>query len=349
MRAIRMPKEDPAWRFALGASPVSEGFLVSLEGEDGSAGYGWASVLEHLGHGARSVEADLSRLIGTLDGEDTEQAFALLDGVRVVNPAQAAAETALYDLVATSRRLPLYRLFGPRVRDRVAILRILALKTPAETAEIARRLLAEGDRHLKIKLDGDGPLDIARVRAVREAVGPDVVITVDANQSYRSAHEAITAIEEMERERIALVEQPLPVGDDAGMAEVARAVDTPVEADEAAQTLDDIRRLADHRVVDAVSLKVPKLGGLRRTREAAVLCREAGLQCRIGAHVGSRVLAAAALHVAAASPEVSDVAELGEFARLRDDPAEGIEVEGGMLRVPEGPGLGVRLRVATVQ
>ena len=344
---VTMPKKDPSWRFALAASPTSDGFVVRIAGENGS-GVGWASVLDHLGIGRGRVAADLAVLARLLEGRDADEAAGLIDAAAASNPAKAAVETALLDLISSERGVGLYGLFGPRVRDRVFVLRILALKTPGETARIARELVDAGYRHLKIKLEGDGVVDVARVRAVRSEVGSDVVLTVDANQSYRSATEAIAAIEAMEREHIALVEQPLPVGEDRAMAEVAQAVATPIEADEAAQTLDDIRRLADRRAVDAVSLKVPKLGGLRRAREAAALCREAGIACRLGAHVGSRLLAAAALHVAAATPEVGDVAELGEFARLRGDPAEGIEVEGGMLRVPDGPGLGVRLRVATM-
>jgi len=97
-------------------------------------------------------------------------------------------------------------------------------------------------------------------------------------------------------------------------------------------------------IVDAVSLKVPKLGGLRNTLAAARLSEAAGVRYRLGATVGSRLLAAQALHLACALAGVDYACELGEFDRLLDDPFEGLEVEHGVLKLPPGPGSGVRRR-----
>ncbi len=340
-----MPKEDPSWRFALGASPETEGFLVTVRSDDGD-GIGWASVIPHLGTTRPRLASDLAHLaarVSGADGADLDACVAVVDATDASNPARAGVELALYDLVARSRGVPLHALLGEKARDEVALLRILAIKTPAEMADIARRHVAEGYRYLKIKLEGDLDADVARVRAIRGAVGDEVTLTVDANQSYR-VPEAIRAIERLERFAVALVEQPVAADDLDGLATVARAVATPVEADESAASLDDVRRLVEQRAVDSVSLKLPKLGGVRKARAAVALCREAGVSCRVGAHVGSRLLAAAALHFAAATPEVGDVAELGEFARLRNDPVEGLEVERGRLHVPATPGVGVRPR-----
>ena len=105
----------------------------------------------------------------------------------------------------------------------------------------------------------------------------------------------------------------------------------------------DIRLYAGwRRAVDAVSLKIPKLGGLRNTLAAARLCEAAHIKHRLGAAVGSRLLAAQALHLACALPGVDYACELGEFDRLLDDPFEGLEVEDGVLRLTAGPGSGVR-------
>ena len=97
------------------------------------------------------------------------------------------------------------------------------------------------------------------------------------------------------------------------------------------------------RAVDAVSLKIPKLGGLRNTLAAARLCEAAHIEYRLGAAVGSRLLAAQALHLACALPGVTYACELAEFDRLLDDPFEGLEVANGALKLPAGPGSGVRL------
>ena len=92
-----------------------------------------------------------------------------------------------------------------------------------------------------------------------------------------------------------------------------------------------------------MSLKIPKLGGLRNTLAAARLCEAAHVQCRLGAAVGSRLLSAQALHFACAMPGIDYACELGEFDRLLDDPFEGLEVANGVLTLPQGAGSGVRL------
>lgn len=339
---VVMPKEDPSWRFALAASPESKGFLVTIRTDGGGEGNGYTGAAAHVGAPAERVGADLRALAALLVGAELP-APDDLDALPGGSHAKAAIDVALHDLLARERGVPLYRLFGERVREDVALLRILALKAPEEVARSARALAGEGYAYLKVKLDGDIETDVARVRAVREAVGPAVHLTVDANQSYRPDG-AIAAARRMEELGVELFEQPVARDDLDGLARVAAAVDMAVEADESARSLDDVRRLVAMRAVDSVSLKIPKLGGLAKTRAAAAVCAGAGVRCRIGATVGSRVLAAAGLHLAAATPETLEPCELAEFARLLNDPAEGLEPEKGRLRVPDGIGLGVRVR-----
>lgn len=340
---VVMPKDDPTWRFALGASPRSDGFLVRIATDGGSEGIGYTTAVPHLGAPADRVLTDLRSLARLLEGAAVPDPKAL-GALAGCHQAKAGIDIALHDLRARERRVPLHAVLGTLARTEVPLLRILALKAPEQVAANARLLVEEGYRYLKIKLDGSADTDVARVRAVRDAVGAGVHLTVDANQSYRVA-DAIRAATRMERYGIELFEQPVAADDIDGLAEVARAVEVPVEADESAQSLDDVRRLIDRRAVDSISLKLPKLGGLAPARAAAALCAEAGMRCRVGATVGSRLIAAAGLHFAAVTPNISYACELAEFARLRDDPAEGLEPDRGVLRVPLGIGLGVRLRV----
>jgi L-Ala-D/L-Glu epimerase / N-acetyl-D-glutamate racemase len=340
-------KEDPAWRFALGASPTTQGIVVTIAADNGVQGYGYASATPHMGATRESLAAALERFAPLLIGHDPfaiEAILMALDAqVRGQNQAKAGIDCALHDVVANALDIPLCNLLGGKVRGSVAILRILALKTPAETAAQAKKLVARGYHHLKIKLQGDVADDVARVRAVREAVGPDTHLTVDANQSY-SVEDAITAFVRMDAFGIALAEQPVAARDFAGLKRVTEAVPVTVEADESAASIADVFRLVSERAVDAVSLKIPKLGGLRNTIAAARICEAGGVHYRMGAAVGSRLLAAQAMHCAAALPRIDAPCELGEFDRLLDDPFEGIAIVAGTLALPEGPGSGVRLR-----
>ncbi len=344
-----MRKEDPNWRFALGASPVCEGHIVRIATDDGVEGFGYAAAVPHMGSTQGSLKAELELFRSRVIGGDPRRIEAILIEldriVRGAPQAKAAVDCALHDLLARSLGVPLNVLFGGPVRDAVPILRILAIKAPQEMAAQAQKLVDRGYRYLKIKVDGDVEEDVARVAAVRRQVGDGIHLTIDANQSY-SPKAAITALNRMAEHRIDLVEQPVPTADLAGLALVTRTVPVTVEADEAAGSLHEIFALVSQRMIDAVSLKVPKLGGLRNTLAAARLCEAGQVKYRLGAAVGSRLLAVQALHLACALPGVDYACELGEFDRLLDDPFDGIEVEDGMLRLPQGPGSGVHPRAS---
>jgi L-alanine-DL-glutamate epimerase-like enolase superfamily enzyme len=341
-----MRKEDPTWRFALGASPVTDGHVVRIATEDGVEGFGYASATPHMGSIMDTLAAELALFRPLVVGRDPCDIEAILGALgRAMHgapQAKAAIDCALYDLMARALDVPLNVMFGGKVRDQVPILRILAIKTPAEMAAAAQKLVDKGYRYLKIKVHGEVDEDVARVAAIRRQVGDDVHLTIDANQSY-TTKDAIAALNRMAEYRIDLVEQPVSADDFEGLALVTRTVPVTVEADEAAGSLRDIFALVSQRAVDAVSLKIPKLGGLRNTLAAARLCEAGHIKYRLGAAVGSRILSAQALHLACALPGVDYACELGEFDRLLDDPFEGLEVENGVLHLPQGPASGVRL------
>ena len=349
IRPCTMRKEDPSWRFALAASPVTEGHVVRIATEDGIEGFGYASATPHMGSTADTLKAELELFRPLLVGRDPsgiEAILAALDrAIRGAPQSKAAIDCALHDLAARALGVPLNVLFGGAVRDSVPILRILAIKTPAEMAAQAQKLVDRGYRYLKIKVHGHVEEDVARVAAIRAKVGDEVHLTIDANQSY-TPKDAITALNLMAEHRIDLVEQPVSADDFEGLALVTQSVPVTVEADEAAGSLREIFELVSARAVDAVSLKIPKLGGLRNTLAAARLCEAAHVEYRLGAAVGSRLLSAQALHLACTLRGVDYACELGEFDRLLDDPFGGLEVEAGVLRLPAGAGSGVNLRAA---
>ena len=345
-----MPKEDPKWRFALGANPVSEGWILALTGDNGTTGYGYASATPHMGATQDGLKAMLEMFRPVLlkrDPFDLEPIQKDLDWkVRGSYQAKAAVDCALHDLQAKLLGVPLNKLLGGTVRDEVPILRILAIKTPAEMAANAKKLVSQGYRYLKIKVHGEVDEDVARVKAIRKTVGADVHLTIDANQSYTPKN-AIRALNKMVDYGVELAEQPVRIDDLRGLKLVTDSVPITVEADESANSLEEVVRLVNERIVDAVSLKIPKLGGLRNTVAAARICEAGAIKYRLGAAVGSRLLSAQAMHLAAALPGVDYACELGEFARLLNDPFEGIEIEKGTLKLPKGVGSGVRLRKAT--
>jgi L-alanine-DL-glutamate epimerase-like enolase superfamily enzyme len=345
-----MPLEDKNWKFALGTASTSRGFIVRLTSDDGHIGHGYANSSPHMGSTFESLPAELERFKPLVVGKDPFAIEAiLLDLDRSLvgaSQAKAGIDCALHDLCARALGLPLHNLLGGKVRDSVPVLRIVPIKTPAEMAAVAGKLFDDGYRYFKIKVHGEVDLDVARVKAVRERVGSEAHLTIDANQSY-SPKDAIAAINRMADFRLDLVEQPVSRHDLKGLALVTRSVPVTVEADEGAGTIDEIMTLVGERIVDAVSLKIQKLGGLRNALAAARICEAGHVKYRLGAHVGTRLGNAHAIHLAAALPGVDYACELGEFTRMFNDPFAGIEVVSGTLTVPNGVGTGVEPVAAT--
>lgn len=339
-----MPLEDKNWTFALGTASSSRGWLVHLSSDSGHVGHGYANSSPHMGSTFEALPHELERFKPHVLGKDAFAIEAILKALdRSLaggSQAKAGIDCALHDLCARALGVPLHNLLGGKVRERVPILRIVAIKSPADMAREAGKLIEQGYRYLKIKVHGDVNEDVARVKAIRERVGPEAHLTIDANQSY-SPKDAITAINRMTEFRLDLVEQPVSRHDLKGLELVTRSVSVVIEADEAAGTLDEIMTLVSNRIVDAVSLKIQKLGGLRNALAAARICEAGHVKYRLGAHVGTRLGNAHAIHLAAALAGVDYACELGEFSRMYNDPFAGIEVVDGMLAVPDGPGCGV--------
>ncbi len=340
-----MRKEDPTWRFALGASPITEGLIVSVETGEGLTGYGYASATAHMGASMEGLSGTLERLIPHVKEYDALEMSAIRikmdQALSGNNQAKAAIDNALFDLAAKSMNVPLNRLFGGAVRTQFPVLRILAIKSPEEMAEQAQILFDQGYRYFKIKVHGDVNLDIARVAAIRKRLGEEANLTVDANQAY-SPKDAIAALSGMATYRLDLVEQPVAIDDYKGMKLVTDSVPVTVEADESAGSIQEVAYLVENRIVDAISLKVAKLGGLWNTLIAAQICKTGNIRYRFGAHVGSRLLNAHAMQLASSLPDLWYASEFGEFARLLDDPFEGIDVVGGFIQIPNAVGAGVK-------
>lgn len=341
---IVLRKSDPTWRFALGANPANPGLLLELRTGDGLTGIGSAGEIRHLGHDLATMRDVLAAAVAGLRSGDVA---ALADLDALGGPARAIVQMALLDLVARARSVPAHRLLGPRRREAVELIRILSLKSPEKMAANAVAHQREGYRNVKIKLDnGPDDVDYRRVAAIRAATGPDFGLTLDANQSY-PPEAALRLCERLEPLDIILFEQPVPADDLDGLAFLAARSPIPIEADEAADTPARVREIVARRAAHGISIKVAKLGGVDHAAEAIVRCREAGLAVRIGAHVGSQVLNAAALHLAVVADDLTGPSELAEFARLEDDPVHGLGVDDGVLPLPGGPGLGVSVDNAT--
>ncbi len=344
LRACRQRQADPGWKFARATVSELQGWVIVLTDADGVTGLGYAHAIPAITTHGAGAEAALHFLRPLLIGRDPAEVGAIMDlveatlvGNRSVN---AAIDMALHDLLARRSGLPLSSLLGGRFRDRIPQSRILPIKAPAEMAAAAAALVAKGYSTLKLKLAGDALLDAQRVAEVRAAVGADVTLTLDPNQSY-SAKGFIAAWRRLEPHDIALVEQPAPAGDWAGLALITRTLPVPIEADESVETVADVLRVVEGRVADVVNLKLTKLGGVRNFVTAARILEAGQITTRMGAAFGPALLQATSAHAASSLRQLPFACELSEHDHILDDPFTALPIEDGMVTVPPGPGCGI--------
>ena len=348
-RRIELPLSDPEWRFVRGAITSIVGYLVQVMDDQGRSGHGYFRAMPPATPPLEALKATFDNLAQVVVGADERGIHAIMERMHGVQegaaPLKASIECALFDLLARSVGLPLHALYGgARERNRrFANARIVPLKDPDKMAAVAAGLVQDGFGFLKIKLSGTEALDVARVRAVREAAGPNVRLMADANESYEPKA-AIRMVHRIVEYGVELIEQPTPGHDLVGLARVSRAVPIPVEADESAPDLASIMDIARLRAADSISLRIMNLGGISNTLRAVAICEAAGLQYRFGAIFGSRVMHAHTLQLASALREPVFAHEFSEFSLFLNDPFDGLVLERGMVGLPEGEGTGVALR-----
>ncbi len=276
--------------------PIGGYVLVKMIDAAGNAGWGEAPALKdwggefgrYFGESPGTTIEVITRYLapavkGCMPGEIGEL-HARMDRIIKGYPyAKAAVEFAAYDLAGRQWGLPVHRLLGGAVRRRIPVTHSIGLlgfeEAEREVAQVAR----EGIRTIKIKVGVDPDRDVEMVRRIRETVGPGIALCCDANQGYRTAGEAIRTFRRMERYNLIYFEQP--VEGIEHLAEVARAIDAPVMADESAWNAHDVIQIIEKRAAQIVSIYTTKPGGLYRAMEVAAVARAAGLICNVNGSV----------------------------------------------------------------
>jgi muconate cycloisomerase len=201
---------------------------------------------------------------------------------------------------------------------------------------------------MKVKVGIDPHQDVARVNAVREAVGSQVKLGVDANGGWPTPQVAIETIRRLSDQcQIYFAEQPLPPGDPDALADVRKNVPVPIVADESIYTLDDAKILARAQAADVFSIYIGKAGGFRPARRIAEFAHSAGIPCTVGSNLELGIASAAMIHLALSSDGIDamdypcDI--IGPIFYEADVLRTPLKLSGGRAQLPGGPGLGVEL------
>lgn len=343
---VSIPLKKP-FKTALRTVHSAEDIIVKVIADSGEVGFGNAPPTAVItGDSQDSIIAAIRdtlapKLVG-MDIDSLEGIMTVLDSGMMHNcSAKAALDIAVYDLFGKRYGLPLYKLFGGYCRSMETDLTI-SLNEPTEMVRDSLEAVAEGYTALKLKVGNDPALDIRRVQAIRDAVGPAVKIRLDANQGW-NAKEAVRTIRRFEADGldIELIEQPVKAHDFDGLKYVTDHVETDIMADESAFGPYEAFRLLSMRACDLINIKLMKAGGLHNAVKIAHFAETMGVQCMMGCMLESKVGITAAASLAAGKRIVTR-ADLDAAVLLAEDPVVGgVGFDKNQLILSDAPGLGI--------
>ena len=349
---VRIPlKPERRMISALGRHEVSDFLVVRVETDAGIEGVGEAKVTPRwCGETVRGAQAIIEDVFASVilgvDPLDHAEIDRRLDAAAVGNWfAKSAIEMACWDIAGKVVQKPVYELLGGKCRPLTVKSRFsLGAYEPSVAAERACERVAAGFDMIKVKVGTDPDEDIRRVKAVREAIGPDIRLTIDANGGWNE-DDAIRCLRELDACALTLVEQPLIRGDYTSLKRLRSLTGQKILADESCFDEVEAGELILQDCCDALSLYPGKQGGIRKARRIAQLAGEHRIPCTIGSNLEWDIATAAMLHFIVSTPSVEIELYPGdclgpsyhEFSIARNP----LRIDGPLSTLGEGPGLGV--------
>jgi L-Ala-D/L-Glu epimerase len=322
---------------ARGGSSEYRVVRVALTASDGATGWGEAAPSKFYGETADTVVDVLPLLGQVLRGTDGWSLEAIEHGlakaIRFNGAARAAVSAALHDMMGKRLGVPVYRLWG--LDPAASPLTSFTVGIAPDEATLRQRV-AEAAQYPVLKIKLGTTWDERVVRVVRE-LAPNKVLRVDANAAWtpKSTLRMVPILQEL---GVEFVEQPLPPEDVEGLRFVRDRSSLPIVADESCLIASDIPKLAG--AVDGINIKLAKCGGLREALRMIATARAHGMLVMAGCMIESSLGITAAAHFA----PLLDCVDLDGAALVSNDPYRGATIDGGVIKLPHGAGLGVELR-----
>jgi L-alanine-DL-glutamate epimerase-like enolase superfamily enzyme len=252
---------------------------------------------------------------------------------------KSAFDMALHDIAAKNADLPLYQFLSGKRREVESDITI-GIAGPATMALKALDFKASGANILKVKLGKNAIEDVERIRQIRDAVGPEMKIRIDANQGW-SFGDAVFALEALGDYDIEFCEQPMRTWYDDLLPELMQLSPVKIMADESVYNHHDARRQINSGSCHFINIKISKSGGLFEARKIHDEAASHSIACMMGGMLESRIALSAKLHFVYASPNIRfydmDTCMLGH---LQDPCVGGVTYDGYKLDIDDAPGIG---------
>jgi L-Ala-D/L-Glu epimerase len=360
---VDIPYKIP-FRVSYGGITSGSQIIVRIITDEGIDGVGSSIGFGKIGLTRESAMAQMKSIAsGLLLGQDPLNTEAILSRLDTVLPGswriKAHFDYALYDLKGKILNVPVYQLLGGLCRDKIPLEWILMMDDPEAQAKMATECLAAGFHSIKMHVGGDPTLAVKRFRTVREAVGPDIPISVDmasvvGTPSHWNAHDALRLIEELDKYDLHYAEQPVTTHDIEGFKAIKSRTNVPLAADASADSVGEAYTLIRQDAADIFHTLMGRIGGIRKSVSYTNLIDAANLDYAICV-LGNGIEHAAGAHFAVSRAKRGRILdELGlifylyggmETKEITADVTKEISgtIEKGYLYPPKGPGLGIEL------
>jgi len=345
---VDLPLHETTYKWSGGKSvTVFDSTIVGVETDTGLVGYGEVCPLGpfYLPAYAEGVRAGLGELGPHLIGEDPRELLKLnhrMDAALKGHPyVKSGIDIACWDILGQATGLPVCVLMGGRYGEAVRLYRAISQEDPETMARKVAGYRAEGYTRFQLKVGGDPDVDIARIRAVRGILQPTDRLVADANTGW-AQHEAMRVVRAV-RDIDVYIEQPCLSYEEC--LAVRRNTDHPFVLDENVDSLDLLLRARADLAMDVVNLKISKLGGLTRTKQARDLCVSMGIAMTLEDSWGGDVTTAAIAHLAHSTPEAFRFTSTDFNSYVTVSTATGAPQRvDGYMKAGAGPGLGISPR-----
>ncbi|MBU3181260.1 dipeptide epimerase [Clostridium psychrophilum] len=345
--SISVPLKRP-FKTALRTVNSVEDIIVIIKTDSGNVGFGEApptGVITGDTKGAiiGAINDHIKKAIIGMDISYFEDIMIRLNKCIVNNTSsKAAIDMALYDLFGQLYKTPLYKLLGGHKKELVTDITI-SVNDPQEMASDSLSAIALGYKTLKIKVGKGSTLDILRLKAVRDVVGYNVNIRLDANQGWKPK-EAVLTLRKIEDAGldIEFVEQPVEAHDIEGLKFVTDNISIPVMADESVFSPMDALKIMQTRAADLINIKLMKTGGIYNALKICSIAEIYGMQCMIGCMLESKISVTAAAHLASAKSIITKIDLDGPILCDVDPIIGGAIFNESIITLPDSPGLGIK-------
>lgn len=344
---ISVPLRVP-FKTAVRSVSSVEDIIVEVHTDTGAVGYGEAPPTgavtgDTTGAILGALQDHIIKTVVGRDVDDFEDLMIALNGSILKNTsAKAAMDMALWDLYGQLYKIPVYKLMGGSRKEIITDITI-SVNPPDEMARDAMDAVRRGYDTLKIKVGASPELDVARLTAIRQAIGDGPKIRIDANQGWEPK-QAVRLLNQMQEKGLAIefVEQPVKAHDIAGLKYVTERSYVPVMADESVFSPADALHIMQTGAADLVNIKLMKCGGLYNALKIATAAEVCGVECMIGCMLEAKISVNAAVHLACAKKVITKIDLDGPVLCSEDPILGGAVFDEQRITVSDEPGLGIK-------